>query len=187
MIECRIYDISTYKHVSPLSLQYIHHPTFVQGENENEVLLFIGHDYDNKGIVKIIDPKIGEIEKISIIDLSIKLNNHQIEKITSVINQQMIKQIVVICFDESLSMRANLGNSESSKIQLAIQFLSSFIDKSSMLRDSSIYELISFSDKIKICKEITTISSQFIEELNSENPNSKDTLIYDVLNEVQDN
>lgn len=187
LIDYGIYDITTYKPVSPLSLQYVHHPTFVQGENENEVLFFIGQDYDdNEGMVKIIDPKIGEIEKISIIDLSIKLNNHKIEKITSVINQQIVKQIVVICFDESLSMRTNLGNSELSKIQLATQFLSNFIDKSSKLRDSSIYGLISFSDSIKICKEITSISSQFVDELNNENPNSKDTLIYDALNEAQD-
>ena len=187
LIDYEIYVITTYKPVSPLSLQYIHHPTFIHGENENEVLLFIGQDYDdNEGMVKIIDPKIGEIEKISIIDLSIKLNNHQIEKITSVINQQIVKQIVVICFDESLSMRTNLGNSELSKIQLATQFLSNFIDKSSKLRDSSIYGLIGFSDSIKICKEVTSISSQFVEELNNGNPNRKDTLIYDALNKAQD-
>lgn len=179
--------VTSYKPVSPLSLEYFSHPAFVKGLKEGEVFLFINKD--NDGMVNYIDPKVGTIEKASLIDLSKKYNNDQKESFVSVVDPLTIDQIVVLCIDESLAMNLNTKGEElkenetCSRKNLAKEFLRNFVEKSLDHNFSSLYGLIGYSNDAHVYKKIDQIDSHFIDGLNENNTNSS-SLLYDAIYEA---
>lgn len=181
----------TFKPVAPLSLHYIHYPTFIRGERKNEVLLFIKEVTNKENMIEYIDPKEGKVKEISIEELAIKLHNSKKEEFLSAIDGNVVDQIIVICFDESRSMKWKLEGKnprrpgEITRIEVASRFLKAFIDQSNALRVSSIYGLIGFNNEVKTKQELTALSSHFLDPLKEIIPNEK-TSLYDALKEAQD-
>lgn len=175
--------IFSYKPISPLSLNLSYYPTIVRGQDEQDVFLFINHDSDDENFVYYIDPKVGKVEKSSIENLSIKYNNFLRDDFKTMIDFDLIDQIVVICFDLSSSMNLNpkgekVKDGEMSRFQLSKEFIRLFIDESKKLKNSSIYGLVSFGNEIKINRSITAISSEFLNELSEVNQTDDKKLLF---------
>lgn len=182
--------VKTYKPVAPLSLHYIHYPTFVNGDKDNEILLYLNEVGDKKDWIRYIDPKEAKIKESSIDDLARKVHNSDEDDFLSLIDGNVVDQIIVICFDESMSMKwklagGNCTHGEPSRAQLATQFLHALVEQSNRLRVSSIYGLICFGNEVKVLRDLTAMSSQFIESLKVIKPGGK-TLLYDALKKAQD-
>ncbi|KAK8899970.1 hypothetical protein M9Y10_002293 [Tritrichomonas musculus] len=180
----------TFKPVAPLSLHYIYYPTFVRGEGKNESILFIKEVKNKKNWIEYIDPKIGSIKEISIDDLATKLHNSDKEEFLSLIDGNVVDQIIVICYDKSTSMKFKMegGNPRGgalSRIQIANRYLHALVDQANSLRVSSIYGLIGFHSEVEVIQGLTAMSSQFLDRLKDVKPDGK-TLLYDALSKAQE-
>ena len=97
--------ITTYKPVQPLSLHYIFYPTFIRGNDDKNVMLFIKEVHDKENFVSIINPFEGKIKEIKIEDLAHQLNCNKKDDLFTLIDPNHVDQIIFICFDESRSMK----------------------------------------------------------------------------------
>lgn len=186
-----IFDTSSlcaYKPVLPLSLHYVYHPTFIQGGEENYVMLFLKEVPNKKNIIQYIDPTVGTISEIDVNVLSRQTGaGKEQNDLTTLIDPNRVDQLIFICIDESRSMKFRLqgGNpkadrNEISRAQIATQLLRAFVEQSYKLRVSSIYGLIAFGDSPRLIQDLTPLSEQFIEKCAEIKPTGK-THLFDAL------
>ena len=108
-------------------LHYIFYPTFIRGNKEKSVMLFIKEVPNKENFVSIIDPQEGNKKEINIEELAKQLNCKQKDDVFTLIDPNKVDQIIFICFDESQSMKWKLdgGNphhDEKTRSSIATDF-----------------------------------------------------------------
>lgn len=177
--------------VSPLSLHFIYYPTFIKTDQEKQIMLFLHEVPGKKDTIRYIDPLKGRKETITIENLARSLHTTEETNVLELIDHHIVQQLIVICFDQSVSMKWKLsgGNpkaerGELSRLQIATRFLESFVQQSHKLRISSIYGLITFGSSVNIEQGMTPISNDFLKKLGTIKAVGK-TLLWDAIEQAR--
>lgn len=150
--ENNVHDcINTFKDINPLSLKKSHYSSFVKGRRTNEAFLFIGKVANKDNYARYIDPYEGEVKEASIEELSKIYQNAETQNIFSIVDKELIHQVIVFCLDESSEMNQKVNS--KTRFEIASQFLQSFINRIDK-RSDTLYGMITFKKDIEVIQEI---------------------------------
>ena len=159
---------STIIPIEPLSIRKFYTNTIVHGKDHEFLFLnqSLNKSYKYKNMIDIIDPLTCKTESKDI-ETFVKEQSNE-NDISSIIDTCLVDQIVMVNLDESRSMVYDLeGNhitpksDKESRMPIAIQIITEFINRNYGYRIPSIQGLVTFNDKIKLKCPLSPFVSDF--------------------------
>lgn len=179
-----------FKPVSPLTLRNVNCMCFVRGSENNTQLYLQSTESKDRNLancVDIINPLVGDTEHVDIDVLAKRLGDTESDDSVMLIDPEKVTQIVMVCFDESVSMRNDIsGRSISKKKQvpsryeIARQHMTTFANRLYGYRISTIQGLISFNETITCRSKLSPMVPNFEEGILKINPDGM-TALWDTL------
>ena len=149
--------------IAPLSVRLVTGCSIVKGKDHNYLYLYQSYDKKSNNFINIINPKEGKAESVDLEKFAKNQKNNKVDDITNLIDPDDVKQIIMICFDNSNSMNESLDAvfpedmpDERSRQEMvrrtviATQYFTSFVNKSYGYRIPCILGLMTFNNKLII-------------------------------------
>ncbi|KAK8836810.1 hypothetical protein M9Y10_037332 [Tritrichomonas musculus] len=159
--------------LAPLSVRVIRGCTIIKGKDHTYLYISdsASEDY-NKNMVNIYDPLTGKIQPYDLEKFSLDAGNGKSEEVANLIDPEQVQQVIFVCFDASNSMRFPLtGNPDLyppnpmipdiPRYVIAMQYLTSFANKTYGYRIPCLLGLISFNEQITTHCQLSPLAPDF--------------------------
>ena len=192
-IEQAFNTMVSFKPVAPLTLRTVTGATICQGTKGN-TLLFISQSQakDSKAAnnVEVMDPLTGKSTVWDVEDMAKRIGDSSGGGSAVLIDNDKVKQVIFVCFDESSSMTANMDGcrcrkGEAARVTIATQYLTSFANKTYGFRVPCIQGLISFNNEITPRCPLSPLVPDFEDGIKKVVPQGT-TRLWDALNKAAD-
>ena len=151
--------IASFTPIAPLSMRNATGCSIVKGKDHEYLYLMQSPSKDSKSQnnVDIIDPMNGKSESHDIETFAKAQGNTRADDTANLIDPDRVKQIIMVNFDESKSMIGDLEgrkilptSKDCSRVTIAIQYLTTFANRTYGYRIPCIQGLVSFNNEITL-------------------------------------